>query len=142
MRSSPRLASGFTPLLIALAGLLTPDAAFGFCRTKACSDGSSDPKLHCTRDDRGCLVSDRPLFWPTSCVSFTVQEDGSPLRELDAPTTRTIVAEAFDAWLSADCGSGQTPSVQVKDDGLVECHRVEYNSDRPNAHVFMYRDDA
>jgi hypothetical protein len=131
------------PAFFVLSSLFVTESAFAFCRTMPCS--TKDAGLSCSRDSQGCLVSDTdrpPLFWPSSCLSFGVQKDGSQLRGLDYVTTHGIVVEGFETWLFADCGGGRTPSLTVKDYGRIECDKREYNGDQGNANVFMYRDEG
>jgi MYXO-CTERM domain-containing protein len=103
----------------------------------ACSN--EKPELACSRDATGCLVNDRPLFWPTSCVSFGVQKDGSRSDGISYDTMRSVVDSAFQTWISADCG-GVMPSVAIENYGAIDCNEREYNSDQANANVFMFRD--
>jgi hypothetical protein len=129
--------------LLALSTFFAAESAQAFCRTMPCS--AKDPALACSRDANGCLVSETgrpPLYWPSSCVSFGVQRDGSRRRGIDYETTHRIVVEAFETWVFADCGGGRTPSLTVKDYGKIVCDEREYNADQGNANVFMYRDDG
>jgi hypothetical protein len=81
------------------------------------------------------------LHWESSCVSFDVQKDGSPLRGISYEAAHTAIAAGFSQWLNADCGSGKTPSITISDYGPVDCREPEYNQDAPNANVFMFRDE-
>ncbi len=135
MRRSPKLIAS-----AALLYLLLPQSAQAFCQTMACSD--KDPDLRCTVDENNCPANDRPLFWPTSCLSFGVQEDGSRNDNISYETMREIVETAFQTWISADCGNGTFPAVAIENYGSIECDRREYNSDQANANVFMFRDDS
>ncbi len=129
--------------LFALSTLFASESAFAFCRTMPCS--TKDAALACSLDANGCLTSDtnrQPLFWPSSCLSFGVQRDGSKLRGLDYETTHQIVVDGFETWLFADCGGGRNPSLSVKDYGQIECNKRQYNADQGNANVFMYRDEG
>jgi MYXO-CTERM domain-containing protein len=120
-----------------LGTLLASNAAFAYCRTMACSN--KDPMLACSTDSNGCLVNDRPLYWPTSCISFGIQEDGSRADNISYEAMRQIVDTAFQTWISADCG-GTMPAVAIENYGAIECADREYNSDQANANVFMFRD--
>lgn len=134
--------SAWLAALLAAQTLFVVSDALAFCRTMPCS--TRDSELACTRDTHGCLVSSTgrpPLYWPTSCISFGVQRNGSKLRGIDYETTHRIVVEAFETWLSADCGGGRGPSLSVKDYGKIVCDERQYNQEGPNANVFMYRDD-
>ncbi len=99
------------------------------------------PELACTPDAQGCLVNDLPLYWPTSCISFGVQKDGSRSDGISFSTMQTIVETAFVTWISADCGGGAQPSISIEKAGAINCDQIEYNKKGPNANVFMFRDD-
>jgi hypothetical protein len=132
MTHAPRL---LVALLLA-GGVLTSSAgAHAFCRTKTCETEQ------CVRNAQGCLLDGMPLYWPSSCVSFAVQRDGSATSDIDFATTEAIVQEAFDKWAAVDCG-GRTPSFRIEPLGRVECDRAEYNQDAPNANVFLFRDES
>ncbi len=66
LRSSLILATGLA--------LIAPSAS-AFCRATTCNP--ADPSENCQRDDERCLITGEPLFWSSSCVSFSVQADGS-----------------------------------------------------------------
>jgi hypothetical protein len=123
----------------ALLGLLLPQSAAAYCRTMACSE--KDPDLTCSYDENNCLVNDKPLYWPTSCLSFGVQKDGSSSDDISYTTMRETVERAFQTWISADCGDGAMPDVAIENWGSIDCNKREYNSDQGNANVFMFRDN-
>lgn len=129
----------YTPLLI---GALSLHAAEGFayCRTTTCSrtaDASAEP---CELDEDDCALNGALTFWKGGCVSFSVQKDGSELRGISYEQTFAAAQQAFDAWLSVDCGNGH-PGIEVADSGPVSCRRHEYNQSEPNAHIILFRDD-
>jgi hypothetical protein len=82
-----------------------------------------------------------PLYWPTSCVTFSSQVDGSTLRGIDYEALNAAVSAGFVQWQSAPCSVGGTPSIAVLDRGPVTCDSQEYNQDAPNANIWMFRDD-
>jgi hypothetical protein len=126
-------------ILLGVAILASPGLARAFCLTHGCSDRTQ----RCEYDDQGCLLpsSGPRLYWASSCVSFDVQQDGSALRALSYGDARKAIRQGFAEWLSADCGDGQGPSIDISDFGPVECRTAEYNQEGPNANVFMFRDD-
>jgi hypothetical protein len=141
--SVPALAAA---LLLASSGALAQEG--GYCRAKACdTEPAYDdiwqemPDASCDRDTFGCQSEGVPLYWPQACISFTVQQDGSPLRGIDYDSIHGVVTQAFNTWLSADCG-GYPPSFAISDYGAVSCDEPEYNQTRPNANVVMFRDDG
>jgi hypothetical protein len=125
--------------LLALSVLGSSARADAFCRTTTCDPGSTGADA-CRWDD-GCLVGGLPLYWKQPCVSFSVQQDGSPLRGITYDEANRIIANALFKWTTADCG-GAAPSLAFSATQPVSCHRQEYNSDAPNANIWMFRDDA
>jgi MYXO-CTERM domain-containing protein len=139
-------------LIASLAALLTVLAASAsagaYCRTKACDteasygdvwDETPDP-AECVRDRQGCLIEGEPLYWPSTCISFGVQRDGSASSSIDFETIEAVIEDAFAKWASVDCG-GDAPGFRSVNRGEISCHVAEYNQDAPNANVFMFRDD-
>jgi hypothetical protein len=118
--------------LISLLGVSGPAAAY--CRSKTCDKD-------CEVDRDGCIVSGHSLRWSSSCVSFAVQQDGSPKWDISEERFAEEVNAAFERWLEADCGDGKTPKIEVTNIGPVECDKVEYNQRNGNANVFLFRDD-
>lgn len=113
------------------------DAA-AYCLTHGCNDRTQG----CEYDQDGCLLTGPQLRWPSSCVSFDVQKDGSPLRGISYEAAHAGVLAAFNQWLGADCGDGKTPGITISDYGPVDCRDPEYNQDAPNANIVMFRDDS
>ncbi|HEV8548317.1 MAG TPA: matrixin family metalloprotease [Polyangiaceae bacterium] len=120
-----------------------------YCRTKACDNHvgyddvwQEEPDPTCTADLQGCRLEGSPLYWPYSCLSFSVQQDGSPKQGIDYDTVHSLVRQAFDTWMAADCGGGATPALRVDDLSPAVCDQAEYNSDQGNANVFMFRDES
>jgi hypothetical protein len=123
--------------LVGLAACLSSSPAAAFCRTSTCD--LSNPAENC-QIVGGCVVSGLPLYWPSLCVSFGVQEDGSRLRGITYEQTRKVVVDAFLQWQNAPCPEGGAPSIQIADFGRIACNEPEYNQTAPNANVVMYRD--
>jgi hypothetical protein len=136
------------PALAFVSLVASGSNAWAFCRSRTCNE--FDPAQHCEKVDN-CVVSGYELWWPTSCVSFDAQADGSPKLGIDADTVTDVVGRAFAPWLAADCGTG-TPSMAVTTYGPVSCDEPE-NTDPKNprrynrttekgANVVMFRDDV
>ncbi|HEU5073080.1 MAG TPA: hypothetical protein VFU02_02890, partial [Polyangiaceae bacterium] len=84
-----------TPLIVlALLGTW-PTSAQAYCRTYTCLAGDTDDI--CEIVD-GCPVGGKPVRWPSGCVTFAVQRDGSPLEDLAAPDVSKVAEEAFALW--------------------------------------------
>ncbi|HEX6764140.1 MAG TPA: matrixin family metalloprotease [Polyangiaceae bacterium] len=137
--------------LALFAGALFSEAtAEANCRTKACDttpsygdvwDEQPQP-TECMRNAQGCYLDGTPLFWSSRCLNFAVQKDGSATSGIDAETARGVIQMAFDSWLAADCGGGDTPSFRVHDKGIVSCDHAEYNQDATNQNLFVFRDEV
>lgn len=134
--------SAATRLVSALAAGLVltvfSHRADAYCRTSVCGGGV--PGQRCT--PAGPMDCGTPLYWPTACLGFSVQRDGS--RQIDPATAEQLMDQAFAAWESADCGGGDGPSISVQSLGPVECASLEYNqqADIGNANAILFRDDA
>lgn len=142
---------------LALGTLALSTGASAYCRTTTCSstDGT------CTLDPTtGCATNGIPLFWPSRCVSFDLEQNASSKVSIEAATV--AADSAFATWQSANCGAGpagsggdagapidggttveaSTPSIRFSDFGPVVCDRHEYNAAQGNANVIVFRDRA
>lgn len=129
-------------LALALGILTAAPAAHAFCRTTTCSTSPTAKSRQCVQEPDGCLGGGLPLAWPGSCVSFSIQQDGSKQRNITAAQTESVVTTAFEQWMNADCGNGKHPSITLYDKGTVSCNKQQYNQYKPNANIWMYRDGS
>jgi hypothetical protein len=132
-------------LLAALTGLSLSATAGAFCRTTTC-EASDNAAPNCTGevDANGCFVNGKPLYWPERCLSFGVQENGSPKRNITWQEADRILSTAFAQWQYADCGGGTHPSFKMFDvdsGGPIVCDQAEFNQNGPNANILIFRDD-
>jgi len=118
---------------VSLAALFSTTPAFAFCRTTTCDQSE------CEYDGLGCATVGLPLSWKSGCVSYSVQKNASPGRDVDYDTIHDIAERAFDRWIGVDCDGG-SPSLDTSDMSPVNCGEPEYNSNDPNANVIMFRD--
>jgi hypothetical protein len=88
----------------------------------------------------GCIVTGFPLFWGSRCVSFAVQQDGTPLRAIPFDVAIEVISDGYRAWMNADCG-GVPPLLEIATQGPAICGQQIYNADGPNANVWMFRDE-
>jgi MYXO-CTERM domain-containing protein len=138
------------PLAVAFTTFFTTGLARAdYCRTKACDNQAAYddvwqtmPDPTCERDSVGCLIAGTPLYWPQSCISFSVQHDGSKKQDIAYDQVHDVVVNAFQTWLNADCGGGTTPSFAIADYGPATCSKAEYNKDQGNTNVFTFRDQS
>lgn len=129
--------SSALPFVCLGLGLTWTTPAEAYCRTTTCI-----PSENCEYDPvTGCAVNGTFLEWKRSCVSFSVQQDGSPRRGIDYEEAHSIIAGAFANWLDTSCPGGR-PSLDIADLGAVSCNAPQYNQSGPNANVWMFRDDA
>jgi hypothetical protein len=129
-------------LCVALAfasALLSAAHASAYCRATTCNAARGDV---CERDSEGCITGDTQLFWGRSCLSFSVQRDGSARNHISANELEASVRAAFDTWTSADCGGGTHPGLVVQNLGKVECDQEEYSARAANANIYVFRDDT
>lgn len=118
----------------ALALTLAAAPAAAYCRTSVCE---GDTAQVCTPPSAGDCGT--PLAWPNPCVSYSIHEGASS--QVSLAGTEAVFEQAFAAWTQADCGGGATPRIQVSYTGPVACDLHEYNQDKGNANIIMYRDD-
>lgn len=135
-RRSPRHGLRAAPVLALAAGalLLSATQAHAYCRSASCPE-KNEPGRICepaSTDDCGT-----PLLWARPCVGFNVQRDASEQASL--PQAEAIFTKAFEAWMNAACSGGH-PGIRASYTGSVACATVEYNTDKANANVVMFRD--
>jgi len=110
--------------------------ASAFCRNTTCKD--TDKKT-CLKDEEGCVSEGKPLFWPTSCIEFHMNQDGTQF--LDTRETRTAIMKAFRSWSAVDCGNGKTASMTFVAKEDVPCKKAEYNREAKNVNVVLFQDN-
>lgn len=131
MRTEPLLACG-----AALAVLLVASSASAFCRTTTCDATGA---TNCAFDSNGCSTTGLPLFWPSKCLDFGVQQDGSPKLGISYDQANMAIQTAASQWMSVSCGTA-SPSFKFWDDGKIVCNEPQYNPNGPNANIWMFRD--
>jgi hypothetical protein len=113
-------------------------AAAAFCPATTCDP--SNISQSCQIDARTkCVLSGEPLFWNSSCVTFSIQKDAAPRAGIDYAAAKASVERAFDAWTSADC-SGKAPSLHFELSEPVSCGASEYSKDHRNANIIVFRE--
>lgn len=130
-----RAAHAAALLFFASIGLSSPRRAEAYCRTSTC-EGDVVGAVCTPAQPSDCGIA---LYWPTSCVGYSIQKDASS--QVDLATVTQLTRQAFDAWQNASC-DGQSPSVTAVDLGPVSCDQLEYDADFKNANVIMFRDES
>jgi hypothetical protein len=128
-------------LAFALAAVLSSASAAAFCPSRTCQPDKESCETSGSGQDK-CVTSGKPLFRKSSCVSFSIQQDGSLRHGIDAQVFEQVVQDAFDRWLEVDCGGGVHPAISVESFGPVACHEAQYNCTHGNANIFMFDDDS
>ena len=126
----------FATTVIALAVLAVSADASAFCRSTTCrSTGAKE----CKTDANTCPLDGAKLFWPTSCVSFSLNQLGT--QELDPQETFAVIRKTFQAWTEVPCPGGGRASMTFEERGPVSCKKSEYNKDGHNLNVILFQDD-
>jgi MYXO-CTERM domain-containing protein len=129
----------FAAVAAGVLGLLWARDSLAFCQATTC-----DEKTETCRTEGGCVVEGSPQHWESRCLSFGVQNAGSPLRHISYRVVDDIMRKAFSQWMNADCGGGAHPSFEMWDLGApyggIICDSPEFNALKPNANVVMFRD--
>lgn len=127
--------AGVSVLLLSFAS-----EASAYCRTTTCARDDAPEECFPGKVVDGCQMEGLPLFWPESCVSFSVQTDGSATQHISANTLEALVARSFDTWLSVDCGNGKAPGFEVQTYPQVTCDKITYNTNARNQNLWTFRD--
>jgi hypothetical protein len=127
-------------IAVGVSAAATPAAAF--CRTKSCELGEA-PSSPCERDG-GCVVEGNPLHWPSACINYAVQADGSPKLGLDGAAFQQLAADTFAAWQDVTCPGGGSPRFQAQFQGYVSCAHKEHvcGTATDNVSVLMFHDSG
>lgn len=128
------------PFFITL--FLSPLSAWGYCRTTTCDlrySCATHPADCCILDENECDTNGKPLSWPSSCVSYSIQVDGSEKRAITKDQLAAVVDTAFQTWLEVNCNQ-KTVSLSAERYPDATCDQAEYNSNDGNANVWMFRD--
>ena len=117
---------------LGLAGFTAVSEADAYCRTTTCP--------LCDYDEKGCPTG-QPIFWPSSCVTFSMQYRGS--KQVDLTTATTVMDNAFAVWQDLQCGDTYPPAIHVdRRFGDAACDLHEYNQTDANANIITFRDDV
>jgi MYXO-CTERM domain-containing protein len=128
---------------------LAPSRADAFCRMWTCDRTKESCPVD--PDNKTCQYGGDParhkrLYWPQSCVGFSIQQDTTTAIPGTADARYAIVEKiantAFATWQNAKCSDGNPPSLAFADLGPVACRRQEYNPKQGNANIVLFREDT
>ncbi len=91
----------------------------------SCELGEDPNALTCERDEHECVTEGQPLHWPSACLDYAVQVDGSPKAGLDGDEFAKLVEQAFLVWQTAECPGGGNPRFEPRFQGFVACQHRE-----------------
>ncbi len=139
-RPSARRSLAFA--LSCLGLLAVAPHARAYCRTMSCELGEDPLQPTCERDEHDCVVEGKPLTWPSPCLDYAIQLDGSPKTGLDGDEVAKLVEQAFLLWQSAECEGGGNPRFEARFQGFVSCaHRESVCGEASaNVNTFLFYD--
>ncbi len=113
----------------------------GYCRTTTCAQAAPPEECVPGQIIDSCQMAGIPLYWSGTCVSFSVQKDGSKSSGVTADQLQAVLRASFDNWQNVACPTGGKPSISVETYPQVECAEPRYNPSAPNQNVWIFRDD-
>lgn len=129
-------ARGALALAVGMAALATAEDARAFCRSSTCRSTSSKS---CETDANGCVTDGAKLWWPTSCIGFAMNRQGT--QDLDPDETRAVIRKAFQAWSDVPCDGGKSASMTFTPLDDIKCKKSQYNKTGANVNVVLFQDD-
>jgi len=129
-------------ILASLAVFAVAPNARAFCRTTTVSVPADFDPID------GCWNQGNVLWWRNACVGYSIQKDAS--KQVTLAQAEQSIATAFAQWTATPCAQGDADtdggasrvSIDVRDEGPVDCAMVQYNQDQPNQHVIIFHDDV
>ena len=122
---------------LAIAAVLATSAdASAYCRSTTCR---STATKECATDENSCPIDGAKLFWPTSCVSYAMNELGT--QDLDPVETRAVIRKCFQSWAEVPCPAGGNATMTFEEREPAACKKSQYNKDGANLNVVLFQDD-
>jgi MYXO-CTERM domain-containing protein len=123
-------------LSVGLAALLPASPALAFCRTASCAAAGTGTGQNCMPAQPGdCGKS---LFWASPCVGYSIQQNASA--KVSFAEVEKIMKASFATWEGATC-TGGAPRIVATELAASECTKHEYNQDKGNTNLIVFRDD-
>ncbi len=130
--------AGIASAVVAVAALTASNAS-AYCRTTTCDP--TKPGSNCEVDANKCPTVGIPLYWPNGCVAYSVNKDGSPLRDVSYEAAQKLTDQAMSRWLNADCGDGRAPSLEALATSKTSCEGAGFSQNGGNVNLILFRDD-
>ena len=118
-------------LNLSMMALLAAGDASAFCRSTTC-------RGECPTDDEGCPSTGQKLYWPATCIGFSIQKDGT--ESLDIKDVHVAIQKSFEAWAELDCG-GKPATMTFSEIEDVSCKKSQYNPKKANVNVVLFQDN-
>jgi len=132
----PAVMKLFAATVIALGVIGLSAEASAFCRSTTCrSTGAKE----CATDQDSCPAEGAKLYWPTSCINFAFNQQGT--QDLDPEETFAIMRKTFQAWTEVQCASGGQATITFEERGPVLLKKSAYNKEGRNVNVILFQDD-
>ena len=122
----------------ALVAVLWTGRAAAFCQ-----EGTVPAPAGYDPTTQGCInvgmgaTGGLPMFWPNQCVGYSLQRNAS--QQIALMDAKRVASNAFAAWTSAQCPSGDPPSISVFQYPDVDC---DSTPSQLHNNVIMFRDAA
>ncbi len=120
--------------ILGLATLLPARSALAYCRTASC--GAAGTGQNCVPAQTGDCGNS--LFWASPCVGYSIQQGASA--KASFADVEKIMKASFATWEAAQC-SGGNPRIVANELAAAECTQHEYNQDKGNTNLIVFRDD-
>lgn len=139
MRRSDRSPRLLASALLALPLIASSTVAEAYCRTSSCPETAGVPQhtsqvcVPAQSSDCGLVIA-----WRRACVGWSLQKDASA--KVSFAEMEPVMAKAFQKWMSASCTGGGNPAITVKEADPASCTLHEYNQDKGNANIIVFRD--
>jgi len=128
------------PLLaVFLAFTLHTSTAAAYCRTTTCDPMAAGSTCEEEANNPGCIITGKALQWPLSCVGVALHEGASS--QVNYSEFERVARASFGSWNNVLC-DGKAPSIATEIVGPISCKAREFNDDKGNANIVLFREDT
>ena len=126
----------FAVTVIVLGAVGLSAEASAYCRSTTCRSAGAK---ECVTDKNSCPAEGAKLFWPTSCINFAFNAQGT--QDLDPEETFAVMRKTFQAWTEVPCPSGGNATITFEERGPILLKKSAYNKEGRNVNVILFQDD-